>query len=97
MEIHKTETFDKWFQKLKDQVAKAKISIRLRRMSLGHVGDAKNLGGGLSELKIDHGPGYRVYYTQRGEEIILLLIGGDKSSQDRDISKARIILNEIGA
>lgn len=69
--------------------------MRLRRMSQGHLGDVKSLGGGLSELRIDYGPGYRVYFTQRGPLVVLLLIGGDKGTQDRDIAKARALADEV--
>ena len=96
IEITKTENYSKWYGKLRDFSAKAIINIRLRRIMLEQFGDVKNLKGGVFEIKIDHGPGYRIYYTQKGKEIILLLLGGDKSDQERDIAKAREILKELG-
>ena len=74
---------------LRDRAAKARIDIRIRRLSLGNPGDAKAVGEGIRELRLDYGPGYRVYYIQRGNEYILLLAGGDKSSQQEDILKAK--------
>lgn len=93
MLITKTEEFIKWFDRLKDSKAKARIDVRLRRIATQeHFGDCKSVGDSIFELRIDYGPGCRVYYTQRGEEIILLLIGGDKSTQQSDIEKAKKIL-----
>lgn len=93
MVIIETIEYSKWFDKLKDGKAKAKIDIRVRRIAAqDHFGDFKPVGDGICELRIDYGPGYRIYYTQRGEEIVLLLIGGDKSTQQSDIKKAKQIL-----
>ena len=93
MIIIETMEYSKWFDKLKDGKAKAKIDIRVRRIAAqDHFGDFKPVGDGICELRIDYGPGYRIYYTQRGEEIVLLLIGGDKSTQQSDIKKAKQIL-----
>lgn len=92
LEILQTDEFIKWMKRLRDADARARINVRIRRISFtGNFGDAKPVGDGINELRIDHGPGYRVYYSQRGSEIILLLIGGDKSSQQRDIDKAKKI------
>jgi putative addiction module killer protein len=84
-----TDIFAHWLHKLRDRRARTLIQARLDRLAIGHVGKAKPLGGKLYELKVNHGPGYRVYYMQRGGFTIVLLCGGDKSSQDRDIAKAR--------
>lgn len=93
MVIIETIEYSKWFDKLKDGKAKAKIDVRVRRIAAqDHFGDFKPVGNGICELRIDYGPGYRIYYTQRGEEIVLLLIGGDKSTQQSDIKKAKQIL-----
>lgn len=82
MEVRQTDLYSCWFKKLKDPRAKAKIDIRIRRLSLGNLGDAEPIGKGLSELRIDdHGPGYRIYFMRWGDEFVLLLAGGDKSSQ----------------
>ena len=93
MLIIETIEYSKWFDKLKDGKAKARIDVRVRRIAAqDHFGDFKPVGDGICELRIDYGPGYRIYYTQRGEEIVLLLIGGDKSTQQSDIKKAKQIL-----
>ena len=93
-EVRKTDEFKVWFEKKLDVQAKARISIRIDRIMLGNLGDSKAVGGGVSELRIDHGPGYRLYYANRDRQIILLLIGGDKSSQERDIEKAKQLNRE---
>ena len=93
MVIIETIEYSKWFDKLKDGKAKAKIDVRVRRIAAqDHFGDFKPVGDGICELRIDYGPVYRIYYTKRGEEIVLLLIGGDKSTQQSDIKKAKQIL-----
>ena len=90
LEILQTDEFIKWMKRLRDADARARINVRIRRISLtGNFGDAKSVGDGVFELRVDYGPGYRVYYSQRGKEVILLLIGGDKSSQQKDIDKAK--------
>jgi putative addiction module killer protein len=88
VEIRQTETYRKWFASLKDRMARARIDIRIRRMSLGNAGDVKPVGEGVSELRIEYGPGYRIYFVQRKKAIVLLLCGGDKSSQSKDIEMA---------
>ena len=85
----------KWYARLKDIRAKTRIAVRIRRMQLGLIGDAKSVGDGVSELRFDFGPGYRVYYTERGSEIVILLAGGDKSTQERDIKKAKKLAQNI--
>ena len=89
-----TEPFRKWFNKLRDERAQSRISEYLERLYQGNFSNVKSLGGGISELKINYGPGYRVYYTERNGMIILLLAGGDKSTQERDITKARKLAQE---
>lgn len=88
MEIRSTPFYVKWFHALRDDNAKARIVKRLRRLQNGNPGHVNTVGGGVSKLKIDYGPGYRVYYVQRGPVLIVLLCGGDKDSQKRDIRKA---------
>jgi putative addiction module killer protein len=95
IEIRQTEDYRKWFDKLKDRNARARIDIRIRRLSLGNPGDVKALGEGVSELRIDYGPGYRVYFTRKGGLLIILLAGGDKTTQASDIKKARELVHEI--
>jgi putative addiction module killer protein len=87
-EIRKTEVFAKWINGLRDVNAKARILVRIERLRAGNPGDAKPVGGGVSELRIEYGPGYRVYYRQTGFKIVVLLAGGNKSSQKRDIRTA---------
>jgi putative addiction module killer protein len=89
IEIRKTTIFTKWFKSLKDPRAKAKIQARIDRVEMGHFGDARPVGDGVSELRIFYGPGYRVYFVQRGAVVVILLLGGDKSSQQTDIAKAK--------
>jgi putative addiction module killer protein len=88
VEIRRTSVFDKWLRKLRDSQARAKILVRIDRLSRGNPGDVKPVGEGVSEMRISYGPGYRVYYVQRGSELIVLLVGGDKSSQESDIAQA---------
>jgi putative addiction module killer protein len=88
IEIRKTEQFAKWLDNLRDVQAKARVLVRIERLASGNAGDVKPVGEGISEIRIDYGPGYRVYFTKRGSELIILLAGGDKSSQSRDIKAA---------
>jgi putative addiction module killer protein len=92
MQIRQTETYAKWFAGLRDIRARARIDVRIRRLSLGNPGDARSVGAGVYELRIDYGPGYRVYYAQTGRELILLLCGGDKKTQARDVKEAKALL-----
>jgi putative addiction module killer protein len=95
MEIRQTETYANWFAGLKDVRAKARIDVRIRRLSLGNPGDVKPVGGGISEMRIDYGPGYRVYYQQMATAIVVLLCGGDKNSQQKDIVQAKKLAAEL--
>ena len=90
-----TEMYSKWFAALRDARAQARINIRLRRVELGALGDCKPVGEGVSELRIDHGPGYRVYFLQRSYEVIILLAGGEKSTQAKDIRTAIKLAREL--
>ena len=95
IEILQTDEFTKWLKRLKDAAARARILVRVRRLSLTeNFGDVKPVGDGIYEMRIDYGPGYRLYYARRGIEVILLLIGGDKSSQQKDIEKDKKINDE---
>ncbi len=95
MQVLKTDIFEKWFNSLKDRQAKRIIATRIDRVSYGLLGDIKSIGNGVSELKIDYGPGYRVYCKQQGNVLIILLCGGDKRTQQEDIKKAKNLAKEI--
>jgi putative addiction module killer protein len=88
IEVRQTETFGRWFAALRDRQSRARIDARIRRLSLGNPGDVKPVGEGVSELRIDYGPGYRIYFVGRGEAVVILLAGGDKRTQERDIRRA---------
>ena len=88
IEVRQTEAFSKWLRELRDRQARARIQTRIDRLQLGLAGDVKPVGEGVSELRIDYGPGYRLYFTRRGQEMVILLAGGDKHTQDRDIKTA---------
>ena len=88
IEIRKTEMFERWVTGLRDRNAVARIKSRVDRLQLGLLGDARPVGEGVSEMRIDYGPGYRVYFVQRGTKVVVLLAGGDKRTQTRDIEKA---------
>ena len=92
VEIIESDEFRTWISGLRDRTAKARINVRIRRLSLGNPGQFRHLDEGVSELKIDHGPGYRVYFSQRGPLLALLLCGGEKSTQETDITEAKRIL-----
>lgn len=94
IELIKTDVFDGWLRELRDIRARAKIEARIRRLSLGNPGDVKPVGKGVSELRISYGPGYRVYYITKGPIIVVLLCGGDKTSQPNDIEKAKAIAEQ---
>ena len=88
IEIRKTEHFANWLDNLRDIQAKARVLVRIERLASGNAGDVKPIGEGVSEMRVNYGPGYRVYFVQRGSELIILLAGGDKNSQSRDIKTA---------
>ena len=92
IEVRQTTVFAKWLSGLRDRVAKARIAVRIDRLALGYPGDVKAVGGGVSEMRIDHGPGYRVYFARRGKVVVLLLCDGDKKSQTRDIVAAKAMV-----
>jgi putative addiction module killer protein len=91
IELIKTDVFDRWLRGLRDIRARARVEARIRRLSLGNPGDVKPVGEGVSEMRIPYGPGYRVYYIAKGPVIVVLLCGGDKASQSRDIDQAKAI------
>ena len=88
LEIRKTETYVQWIDNLRDLQARARVQVRIERLSAGNPGDVRAVGEGVSELRIDYGPGYRVYFTKRGREVVILLAGGDKTTQSADIKVA---------
>ena len=91
IDVRSTEQYSKWYDRLRDREAQSRILIRLRRLSLGNFGDVAPVGEGISKLRIHYGPGYRVYFVQRGERIVILLGGGDKSTQGKDIAAAKLL------
>lgn len=95
VEVRKTRVFADWLDGLRDARAKARILVRLRRLSLGNFGEWKSVGDGVSELRIDYGPGYRVYLTRHGSSVVILLAGGTKKSQSRDIKRAISLAQEL--
>ena len=95
IEVRQTPVFRGWLADLKDRRAAARIAVRLARLELGLFGDVKPVGEGLSELRVNYGPGYRVYLMQRGEVLIVVLCGGDKSDQVRDIKRAKTMAREL--
>jgi len=94
-QVKRTEQFIKWMKNLRDVYAKSRINNRLKHVELGNLGDSKSVGDGVFEMRIDYGPGYRLYYMNVNGEVIFLLIGGDKSTQQRDIEKAKEIKKEL--
>ena len=95
IEIRQTEEFSRWFEELRDRQVSARILVRIRRLSLGNPGDAQPIGEGVSELRIDFGPGYRVYFKHQTKTTVVLLAGGDKQSQKRDINRAKRLAREL--
>ena len=93
--IKRTDEFSIWLRNLRDVRARAKVIARIERLGLGNPGDVTPVGDGISEMRLHYGPGYRIYYIQRGEEIVVLLCGGDKSSQDSDIRAAKKLASEL--
>lgn len=96
IEVRQTRQFERWLEALRDSQARLRILKRIDRLELGNFGDARSVGSGVSELRVDHGPGYRVYFARRGNRIVILLCGGDKGSQGRDIEMAIRMAGDIG-
>src|SRR5262247_712901 len=94
-EVRQTDVYARWFEGLRDRQARARILVRVRRLSLGNPGDVRPVGDGVSEMRIDYGPGYRVYFVSQGQELIVLLAGGDKRSQANDIQIARDLARSL--
>ena len=95
VEVRETWRFAKWLADLRDATARARVAARVRRLALGNPGDVRPVGEGVSELRIDYGPGYRVYFVQRGSVVVVLLCGGDKRTQDRDIRIAKTLAADL--
>lgn len=95
MQVRQTQSFKAWFEALRDIRGRARIQARIDRLSLGNPGDVRPVGSGVSELRIDYGPGYRVYFVQRGDNLIVLLAGGKKDTQARDIAQAIALASEL--
>ena len=94
-EVRQTDVFVEWFAGLRDREARARITVRIRRLSLGNPGDVRPVGSGVSELRIDYGPGYRLYFIGHGDVVVVLLCGGDKRTQNRDIKRAVELAREV--
>lgn len=95
LEVRQTDTFTSWLRALKDANAVARIAARIRRLELGNLGDVKPVGEGVSDLRIDYGPGYRIYFIQQGNTVVILLCGGDKRTQNKDIRAAKRMAKEV--
>ena len=95
IEVRQTQEFSVWLRRLKDANAAARIVARVRRLEKGNPGDSKIVGKGVLEMRIDYGPGYRIYYSHRGAQIVILLCGGDKRTQQQDIRQAQMLLETI--
>jgi putative addiction module killer protein len=94
-EVRQTDLYAEWFAQLRDRQARARIDVRIRRLSLGNPGDVRPVGEGVSELRIDYGPGYRVYFVQREQRVVILLAGGDKRTQTQDIQTAITLARDV--
>ncbi len=94
LDIQLSDTFLVWLNRLRDPMARNRILMRIRRAQKGNLGDVKSVGDGISEMRVDYGPGYRLYFTRRGSAIIILLCGGDKSTQPRDLVEAKRLAQE---
>ena len=90
-----TAVFDRWFERLRDRMAATRIQVRIDRAEAGNLGDCRPVGGGVSEMRINYGPGYRVYFIQRGHELVVLLAGGDKATQAKDIELAKELAKQV--
>jgi putative addiction module killer protein len=95
LEVRQTEIFLKWRRKLRDDKARAMIAARIGRLAEGFAVDVKSVGGGVMEMRVHYGPGYRIYFVRRGSEVVILLCGGDKSGQARDIETAKKLASEV--
>lgn len=95
LEVYKTEEFARWFKRLRDRQAKARIQARIDRLEQGHFGDVESVGDGVNELRLFYGPGYRIYFTRRSSVVVILLTGGSKSSQSKDIAKAKELAQQL--
>ena len=95
VEVRQTEHYAKWFAKLRDRQARARIDVRIRRLSLGNPGDVRGVGEGVAELRVDYGPGYRVYFKWQSEQLVILLAGGDKRTHARDIEVAKELARRL--
>lgn len=95
IEVYTTEAFDSWFGKLRERQARARILARIDRIEFGNFGDAQPVGDSVSELRIFYGPGYRIYFTKRSSVVVVLLVGGDKSSQAKDIERAKKLAQDL--
>ena len=95
VDIKKTDVYARWLDNLRDIRARARVLARVERLAAGNPGDVKSIGEGVSEIRIDYGPGYRVYFTRRGNKIVILLAGGDKSTQDSDIKTAQELARNL--
>jgi putative addiction module killer protein len=95
LRVHKTPTFDDWYESLRDHRARVRIHARIERLTVGHFGDSRPLGGGLFEMRVDLGPGYRVYFKWFPESSVVLLLGGDKATQGRDVERARNLARRL--